>query len=78
MGAAGQATGTGGGRECDGRADGLKGLSAIELQSLLCRFDHSRLRLLEGIWLFLTRKTIRARVEAMSAKWKISGGPHAR
>src|SRR5216683_5950660 len=40
---AGQAAGSS--SECDGCADGLKSLSAIEMRGLLCRIDHSQLRL---------------------------------
>src|SRR3979490_1458178 len=40
----GQAAGSG--SERNGRADALKSLPAIEVRGLLCRIDHSRLRLL--------------------------------
>jgi hypothetical protein len=53
-------------------ADGPTSLSTIEMRGLLCRIDHSRLRLLDALSTLLDWENPLGLGEGMSTEWKIS------
>jgi hypothetical protein len=53
-------------------ADGPTSLSTTEMRGLLCRIDHSRLRLLDALSTLLDWENPLGLGEGMSTEWKIS------